>query len=75
VLTPLMANQIADTAEERGISEEEVIEDAMLGQARTKELMMPIEVANLFVFGFSSHARHLNGGDLLLDGGYTTTYE
>jgi 3-hydroxybutyrate dehydrogenase len=75
VLTPLMANQIADTAEERGISEEEVVEDVMLGQARTKELMMPIEVANLFVFGFSSHARHLNGGDLLFDGGYTHTYE
>jgi 3-hydroxybutyrate dehydrogenase len=75
VLTPLMANQIADTATERGISEEAVIEDVMLGPARTKELMMPIEVANLFVFGFSSHARHLNGGDLLFDGGYTTTYE
>jgi 3-hydroxybutyrate dehydrogenase len=75
VLTPLMADQIADTAAERGISEDEVIEDVMLGQARTKELMLPVEVANLFVFGFSSHARHLNGGDLLFDGGYTKTYE
>jgi 3-hydroxybutyrate dehydrogenase len=75
VLTPLMADQIADTAAERDISEEEVVEDVMLGQARTKELMTPAEVANLFVFGFSSHARHLNGGDLLFDGGYTTTYE
>ena len=75
VLTPLMSNQISDTAAERGISEDEVVEDVMLGQARTKELMMPVEVANLFVFGFSSHARHLNGGDLLFDGGYTHTYE
>lgn len=75
VLTPLMVDQIEDTAEERGISEREVIEDVMLGQARTKEMMTPAEVANLFVFGFSSHARHLNGGDLLWDGGYTTTYE
>ncbi|PSQ42938.1 D-beta-hydroxybutyrate dehydrogenase [Halobacteriales archaeon QS_9_68_42] len=75
VLTPLMADQIADTAEKRGITEDEVIEDVMLGQARTKELMMPVEVANLYVFGFSSHARHLNGGDLLFDGGYTKTYE
>ena len=75
VLTPLMADQIADTAEERDISEEAVIEDVMLGQARTTDLMMPVEVANLFVFGFSSHARHLNGGDLLFDGGYTKTYE
>lgn len=75
VLTPLMVDQIEDTADERDISEREVIEDVMLGQARTKEMMTPAEVANLFVFGFSSHARHLNGGDLLWDGGYTTTYE
>ena len=75
VLTPLMVNQIEDTAQERGISEQEVVEDVMLGQARTKELMTPVEVANLFVFGFSSHGRHLNGGDLLWDGGFTTTYE
>ncbi|WP_248897401.1 SDR family oxidoreductase [Haloplanus halobius] len=75
VLTPLMVNQIEDTAAERGISPKEVVEDVMLGQARTTELMTPAEVANLFVFGFSSHGRHLNGGDLLWDGGYTTTYE
>ena len=75
VLTPLMVNQIQDTAKERGISEEAVVEDVMLGPARSKELMTPIEVANLFTFGFSSYARHLNGGDLLFDGGYTTTYE
>jgi 3-hydroxybutyrate dehydrogenase len=75
VLTPLMVDQIADTAEERGISERAVVEDVMLGQARTKEMMTPAEVANLFVFGFSSHASHLNGADLLFDGGYTHTYE
>ena len=75
VLTPLMVDQIEDTAAERSISKREVVEDVMLGQARTKEMMTPVEVANLFVFGFSSHASHLNGGDLLFDGGYTTTYE
>jgi 3-hydroxybutyrate dehydrogenase len=75
VLTPLMVNQIEDTAEERGISERAVVEEVMLGQARTKEMMTPAEVANLFVFGFSSHGKHLNGGDMLHDGGYTTTYE
>jgi len=75
VLTPLMVDQIEATAEERGISKREVVEDVMLGQARTKEMMTPVEVANLFVFGFSTHARHLNGGDLLFDGGYTHTYE
>jgi len=75
VLTPLMVDQIEDTAEERGISEQEVVEDVMLGQARTKEMMTPAEVANLFTFGFSNHASHLNGADLLFDGGYTHTYE
>jgi 3-hydroxybutyrate dehydrogenase len=75
VLTPLMVDQIEDTAEERGISAREVVEDVMLGQARTKEMMTPAEVANLFTFGFSRHGTHLNGGDLLWDGGYTTTYE
>jgi 3-hydroxybutyrate dehydrogenase len=70
-----MENQIADTAAERGISESEVVEDVMLGQARTKEMMTPAQVANLFTFGFSSHGQHLNGGDMLWDGGYTTTYE
>ena len=75
VLTPLMVNQIEDTAEQRGISKQEVIEDVMLGQARTKEMMTPAEVANLFTFGFSQHGKHLNGGDLLWDGGYTNTYQ
>lgn len=75
VRTPLVTNQIPDTAEQRGIDVEEVVEDVMLGQSRTKEMMDPIEVANLFVFGFSKHASHLNGGDLLFDGGMTLTYE
>ena len=75
VLTPLMVDQIEDTAAERGISKREVVEDVMLGQARTKEMMTPAEVATLFVLGFSGHASHPNGGDLLFDGGYTHTYE
>lgn len=75
VKTPLVTNQIPDTAEQRGISVDEVVEDVMLGQARTKTMMDPIDVGNLFVFGFSDHAAHLNGGDLLFDGGMTLTYE
>lgn len=76
VKTPLVTNQIPDTAEQRGISVDEVIEEVMLKQARTKTMMDPIEVANLFVLGFSNkHAKYLNGGDLLFDGGYALTYE
>jgi 3-hydroxybutyrate dehydrogenase len=74
VKTPLVTNQIPDTAEERGISEEEVVEDVMLGESRVKEMMEPVDVANLFMFGFSKRARHLNGGDLTFDGGHLFTY-
>ncbi len=75
VATPLVTEQIPDTAESRNLSPQEVVEDVMLGQARTKELMHPVDVANLFVLGFSKLSRHLNGGDLLFDGGMTHTYE
>jgi 3-hydroxybutyrate dehydrogenase len=74
VKTPLVTNQIADTADSRGISEQEVVEDVMLGEARVKEMMDPIEVANIFTLGFSQHAKHLDGGDLRFDGGFTLTY-
>jgi len=75
VETPLVTDQIPDTAAQRGISVQEVVEDVMLGQSRTKEMMTPAEAGNLFVFGFSKHATHLNGGDLRFDGGMTLTYE
>ncbi|ERG88240.1 MAG: dehydrogenase [halophilic archaeon J07HX5] len=74
VATPLVVDQIPDTAASRGLSEREVVEDVLLGQARRKELMAPVDVANLFVLGFSELATHLNGGDLLFDGGMTGTY-
>ncbi len=75
VKTPLVTDQIPDTADQRGVSVDEVIEDIMLGQSRVKEMMEPVDVANLFMFGFSEHATHLNGGDLTFDGGMTLTYE
>jgi 3-hydroxybutyrate dehydrogenase len=75
VKTPLVVDQIPDTAAERDITEREVVEDVMLGQARATELMDPVDVANLFVLGFSELASHLNGGDLRFDDGMTLTYE
>jgi 3-hydroxybutyrate dehydrogenase len=75
VQTPLVTNQISDTAESRGISEQEVVEDVMLGEAQVSEMMTPVEVGNLFVFGFSQHSKYLDAGDLLWDGGYTLTYD
>lgn len=74
VKTPLALNQIPAQAEQRGISAEEVVRDVMMGMSRIKEMMSPIEVGNLFVFGFSRHAKYLIGGDLLFDGGMVLTY-
>jgi 3-hydroxybutyrate dehydrogenase len=74
VKTPLALNQIPAQAEQRGISPEEVVRDVMMGTSRIKEMMSPIEVGNLFIFGFSRHAKYLIGGDLLFDGGMVLTY-
>jgi len=38
------------------------------------EMMTPIEVANLYVIGFSFLGKYLIGGDLLFDGGMVKTY-
>ena len=74
VKTPLALRQVPDQAQQRGITEEEVVRDVMMGKSRTKEMMAPIEVANLFLFGFSRFSRCLVGGDLLFDGGCVLTY-
>ncbi len=74
VKTPLALNQIPAQAEQRGIEPDEVVRDVMMGHSRIKEMMCPIEVANLFIFGFSRFAKYLVGGDLLFDGGMVLTY-
>jgi len=74
VKTPLVLNQIPSQAEQRGISEAEVVRDVMMGMSRTKQMMSPIDVGNLFMFGFSKHSKYLIGGDLLYDGGMVLTY-
>jgi 3-hydroxybutyrate dehydrogenase len=74
VKTALALKQIPAQAEQRGITPEEVVSEVMMGSSRVKEMMSPIEVANLFIFGFSRHAKYLIGSDLLLDGGIVKTY-
>ena len=74
VKTPLTLNQLAAQAEQRGITQVEVISEVMKGTSRIKEMMSPVEVANLFVFGFSRFSKYLVGGDLLFDGGMVLTY-
>ncbi len=74
VKTPLVLKQIPAQAEQRGISAEAVVRDVMMGSSRVKEMMTPMEVANLFIFGISNHGSYLVGGDLLFDGGMVLTY-
>lgn len=74
VKTPLALKQIPAQAQQRGITQEQVVRDVMMGKSRVKEMMAPIEVANLFIFGLSHHSTYLVGGDLLFDGGMVLTY-
>ncbi len=71
---PLALNQIPDQAKQRGVSEEAVVRDVMLGRSQVKEMMTPIEVANLFTVGFSHVGKYLIGADLLFDGKVVKTY-
>ena len=74
VKTPLALNQIPEQAKQRGITEEEVVREVMLGRSRVKEMMSPIDVGNLFIFGFSRYGAYLVGEDLPFDGGMVLTY-
>jgi len=74
VKTPLALRQIPAQAQQRGITQEQVVRDVMMGKSRVKEMMAPIEVANLFIFGLSHYSNYLVGGDLLFDGGMVLTY-
>jgi 3-hydroxybutyrate dehydrogenase len=74
VKTALALKQIPAQAQQRGISQEAVVRDVMMGFSRVKEMMSPVDVANLFMFGFSSYGKYLVGGDMLFDGGMVLTY-
>jgi 3-hydroxybutyrate dehydrogenase len=74
VKTALALKQVAAQAQQLGITEQEVVTDVMMGFSRKKEMMSPIDVGNLFVFGFSRFSNYLIGGDLLFDGGTVPTY-
>ncbi len=74
VKTALTLKQIPAQAQQRKITPQQVVQDVMLGNSRIKEMMTPIEVGNLFLFGFSRFAKYLIGGDLLFDGGMVLTY-
>jgi 3-hydroxybutyrate dehydrogenase len=71
VWTPLVAGQVKDTAQARGITEEEVIRDVLLGEQPTKRFVTVEELAALTVFLCSEGAASITGIALPVDGGWT----
>ncbi|MEH6579170.1 MAG: 3-hydroxybutyrate dehydrogenase [Amphritea sp.] len=71
VLTPLVANQIPDTARARGISEEEVKRDVLLAAQPTKQFVTTEQLGACAVFLCSDAAASITGTSLPVDGGWT----
>ena len=71
VLTPLVENQIPDTAKARGITEEEVKRDVLLAAQPTKEFVQTDQLGALAVYMSSDAAAQMTGVILPVDGGWT----
>ena len=71
VLTPLVEQQIPDTAKARGITKEEVVRDVLLAAQPTKQFVTVNEVAALTMFLASDAAASITGAILPVDGGWT----
>jgi len=71
VKTPLVENQIADTAKARGISEEEVVRDVMLAAQPTRKFVTYEELAGALLYIVSDAGANMNGSWISVDGGWT----
>ena len=71
VWTPLVENQIADTAKARGIDREAVIRDVLLAAQPSKRFATVEEIGALTVFLCGSGAASITGAALPVDGGWT----
>ncbi len=73
VRTPLVERQIESQAKLHSIPEEQVVKDIMLKPMPQKELIEPEEIGETVLFLCSPAARHINGHNLVIDGGWTIT--
>ncbi len=71
VHTPLVNNQICDTARARGMSEADVAKRIILEAQPTKAFVEIEEIARLACFLMSDAAHSINGAELKVDGGWT----
>ena len=73
VRTPLVEKQIEKLSEIHQIPHDQVIKEIMLLPMPQKELIEPEEIADMVIFLCSDSARHINGHNLVVDGGWTVT--
>jgi 3-hydroxybutyrate dehydrogenase len=71
VWTPLVQKQIPDTANARGITEEQVIKEVLLAAQPTKKFVQVEEVAAFAVFLASDRGASITGAVLPIEGGWT----
>jgi 3-hydroxybutyrate dehydrogenase len=69
--TPLVRNQLADLAWNRGVALEQVLEDVIYPLVPQKRLLQPREIADYAVFLTSEKAGGVTGQAVVIDGGYT----
>lgn len=70
VKTPLVEQQIPDTAKARGMTEEEVIKKVILDAQPTKQFVTVEQVGALAVFLCSDNAAQITGAAHQIDGGW-----
>jgi 3-hydroxybutyrate dehydrogenase len=73
VRTPLVEDQIESQAKLHGLSKDDVMRTVMLAPMPQKELIEPSEIGEIVAFLCSGSARHINGHNLVIDGGWTIT--
>jgi 3-hydroxybutyrate dehydrogenase len=71
VQTPLVENQIADTAKARGISKDEVVRDVMLAAQPTKQFVTYDQLIGAMLYMVSDDGANLNGSAITVDGGWS----
>lgn len=71
VKTPLVENQIEDTAKARKISREEVVRDVMLAAQPTKKFVTYEELTGIILYLASDAGASANGAAFAIEGGWT----
>lgn len=69
--TPLVRNQMADLAKERGVEVEQVLEEVLYPLIPQKRLLDIKDIADYALFLCSDSAKSVTGQVILIDGGYT----